>query len=237
VHAQEPDRDDDDHDRHDHGREQERPPPGELGRPVDAPRRHVADQREAGRPQAGPEDAVRDERAVAHPGAAGDERGEGADQADEATDQDRLAAVAGEVALDLREALRSDPHPRPVSHHKPAPEPAAEQKAGGVASPRGHPHDRDRQIERGGSLAGDRASEDDDGLARGDEADERARLEERERPDQQVRPGAERVGDVPEQLLEVDVREQALDHEVGGDRRGDDHQQPEAVVAQRDPHR
>jgi hypothetical protein len=42
---------------------------------------------------------------------------------------------------------------------------------------------------------------------------------------------------VQEQLLEVDVREQALDHEVGGDRRGDDHQQPEAVVAQRDPHR
>ena len=49
--------------------------------------------------------------AVAHARAAGDERRQRPDQPDEAPDQDRLAAVAGEVALDLLEALGRDPQP------------------------------------------------------------------------------------------------------------------------------
>ena len=62
--------------------------------------------------------------AVAHPRAAGDERGERADEADEAPDQDRLPAVAREVGLDLGEALGRDPHLGPVAEDEVAPEPA-----------------------------------------------------------------------------------------------------------------
>ena len=58
----------------------------------------VAEQAERRRPQPGAEHAVRDEGAVAHPRAAGDERRQRPDEPDEATDQDRLAAVAAEVA-------------------------------------------------------------------------------------------------------------------------------------------
>ena len=72
----------------------------------------VAEQRERRRPEPGAEDAVRDEGAVAHPRAAGDERGQRSHQTDEAPDQDRLAAVAREVVLDLLEALVGDPHLR-----------------------------------------------------------------------------------------------------------------------------
>ena len=80
-----------------------------------------------------PRIAVGDEGAVAHPRAAGDERGEGAHEADEAADEDRLAAVAGEVVVDLLEALVADPEPRPVAQEEVAAEPAADEEAGRVA--------------------------------------------------------------------------------------------------------
>ena len=64
-------------------------------------RGEVAEQREGRRPQPGAEHAVGQERPVRHPRAAGDERRQRADQADEAPDQDRLAAVA----------VRSTPRP------------------------------------------------------------------------------------------------------------------------------
>ena len=81
----------------------------------------------------GAEDAVGREVPVGHLAAAGDERRQRADQADEAADQDRLAAVAGEVALDLLEALVSDPEALAVPDEEVAAEPRAEQEADRVA--------------------------------------------------------------------------------------------------------
>ena len=137
---------------------------------VDVLRGEVAEQREQRRPHPRAEDAVRRELPVGHPRAAGDERGQRPDEADEAADQDRLAAVSGEVVLDLLEPLRRDPQPRPVPHHPVAAEPLAEQEAAGVAEEGAEPDDSDRQHDRGRALAGDGAGEHDDRLARRDRA-------------------------------------------------------------------
>ena len=88
--------------------EQEGALAGVLGGALDAAREEVAEEDVGAGPEPGAEDAVGDEGAVAHPRAAGDEGREGADEADEAADEDRLAAVAGEVVLDLFEALVAD---------------------------------------------------------------------------------------------------------------------------------
>src|SRR6201999_4227031 len=144
-------------------------------------------------PEAGAKDAEGDEGAVAHPRAAGDERGEGADQADEAADEDGLAAVAREVVLDFFEALVADPDPRPVAEHELAPEPAAEEEAGRVAEPGREPGDRDQQVDVDRALAGDGAAEQHHRLAGDDEADESTGLGEGEDADEQVGPGAERL--------------------------------------------
>ena len=68
---------------------------------LEALREEVAEQDQARRPEPGPEDAEGREVPVGQPAAAGDERRQRADQADEAADQDRPAPVPREVALDL----------------------------------------------------------------------------------------------------------------------------------------
>ena len=89
-----------------------------LGGALDAAREEIADEDVGAGPKAGAEDAVGDEGAVAHAGAAGDEGSEGAHETDEAADEDRLAAVAGEVVLDLFEAFVANPEAGPVLEHE-----------------------------------------------------------------------------------------------------------------------
>src|SRR5262249_14119531 len=81
----------------DDDREHDESRPHRLGHRVEALRGEVAREDQPGRPEARAEDAVRRELSIAHAAAAGDERREGPDQADETPDQDRLAAVALEV--------------------------------------------------------------------------------------------------------------------------------------------
>src|SRR5439155_22006729 len=78
----------------------------------------VAEEHERGAPQARADDVVRDEAPQRHLRRARDERRDRADEADEAPDQDRLATVAVEEALDLLEALMRDLDPRPVLLHE-----------------------------------------------------------------------------------------------------------------------
>ncbi len=154
--------------------------------------------------------------------------------------EDRLAAVAGEVVLDLLEALVADPDPRPVAQDEPAPEAAADEEARRVAGPGGEPGDRDQQVDVDRALAGDGAAEQHHRLAGDDEADEGAGLGEGEDADQQVGPGAERVGDVFEQALQVDVAELAADQVVadGDENRDEPDEEPFAPAAalSRQPH-
>ena len=96
------------------------------------------------------------------------------------------------------------------------------------------PGDRDQQVDVDRALAGDGAAEQHHRLAGDDEADEGAGLGEGEDADQQVGPGAERVGDVLEQLLEVDVAGSTADQVVAGDHRGGD-QRHAAPACRRSP--
>ena len=61
----------------------------------------------------------------------------------------------------------------------------------------------DQRQQRDLALARDHPAGDHDGLARRDEPDEGARLEEGHHPDQRVSPGPERLGDVLDHLLRV----------------------------------
>ena len=74
-------------------------------------------------------------------------------------------------------------------------------------SPGGEPGDRDQQVDVDRALAGDGAAEQHHRLPGDDQADEGAGLGEGEDADQQVGPGAERVGDVFQQVLQVEVAE------------------------------
>ena len=67
--------------------------------------------------------------------------------------------MAGEVVLDLGEALVADPDLGPVPEDEPAPEAAADEEAGRVPEPGGEPGDRDQQVDVDRALAGDRAAE------------------------------------------------------------------------------
>ena len=91
-----------------------------------------------------------------------------------------------------------------MREHELAAEAAADEEAGRVARPGGEPGDRDQQVDVDRALPGDGAAEQHHRLAGDDEADEGAGLGEGEGADEQVGPGAERVGDVLEQLLQVD---------------------------------
>src|ERR671918_156218 len=103
---------------------------GEVGDLVERAPEDVPEHAERGRPQARSNDAERDEAPERHPGRAGDERRERAHEADEPADQDGLAAVAVEVALDRGKSLGSDLDPGAVALEEAAPEPAAEEEAG-----------------------------------------------------------------------------------------------------------
>ena len=124
--ADEDNRPDDDDDQ---GAEQEGARARVLGGGVDAAREEVADQDVGAGPEPTAEDAVGEEVAVAHPRAAGDEGREGPHQADEATDEDRLAAVAGEVVLDPFEALVTDTKAGAMLEDELATEAAADEEA------------------------------------------------------------------------------------------------------------
>ena len=93
-----------------------------------------------------------------------------------------------------------DLHLRSVALEEPAAEPPAQVVAREVARDRAGPDDRDQRDDVDPPLAGDDAADEDRELARRDEADERAGLEERQRADEQVRPLAEALADVLDQL-------------------------------------
>jgi hypothetical protein len=90
-----------------------------------------------------------------------------------------------------------------------APEPAAERVGREVAGHRAGPRDRDQHEQRDLALPGDHAADDHGRLARRDQADEGAGLQERRHADEQVGPGPERLPDVRDQLLEIGERDQA----------------------------
>ena len=110
------------------------------------------------------------------------------------------------------------PNARAARDQEAPAEALAEREAREVAERRGQPGDEDDRAEVDAALRGDDAAEHDRRLARGDEADERAGLQEGERGDQRVGPGAERVGEVGEQALEVGQAHDARRHEGEGGR-------------------
>jgi hypothetical protein len=73
--------------------------------PVDVAPRDVAEQDEGRGPQAAADDVVGQELAKGHVRRPGHEGRDGADEAEEAADEDRHAAAALEERLDLLEAL------------------------------------------------------------------------------------------------------------------------------------
>src|SRR3954452_18424561 len=190
-------------DQRDEDAEHERGPAGDPCDLLERAIEEVADQDVHGRPQARAEDAVRDEVAIAHPRRAGDERRHRPDETDEAADQDRLAAVALEVALDHFEALVRDLEPRAMALEEGPPEAAPDEEARGVARDAAQPDEREQRDERDGALPSDDTADDDRELARRDQADERARLQEGENADEGIRALPERLGEVLDQLLRV----------------------------------
>ena len=183
-------------DHHDHRREREQAA-RDVGRQlVERVPEDVAERGEGRRPGAGAEHVVGQEPAQRHPARAGDERRQRADEADEAADQDRRAAALLEEALDLREPVLGDLQPLAVAQQPRPPEPAPQRVGRQVTGDRARPHDADQDEQRDLALAGHHAADDHRRLARRDEADERAGLEEGEHADDQVGPRPERAADL-----------------------------------------
>src|SRR5579862_611312 len=164
----------------------------QLERAVDALPADEAERREGGCPQTGADGVDEREAAKRHPRRAGDERGEGTDDPDEPADEDRLAAVGGEVALRPRQPGRRHAERTPVTKSPAAADCTAERVPGDVAGEGGEPNDDDQRREVDVAAAGDQAAEDDRELARRNEPDERRRFEERQRADEHVGPRSER---------------------------------------------
>src|SRR5215211_582734 len=217
-------------DREDDRREQEQPLANRVRQLVDALREEVAQQDEPRRPEPGPQHAVREERAVPHPRATSDERRHRAHEADEPSDQDRLPPVPLEVPLHLSEALGRHPHLWSVPKNEPPPEAAADEEAGRIPRPRREPDDRDRHIHVGGPLPGHRPRDDHERLPRHHEPHEGTRLQEREKTGERVRPGAQRVGDVLHQLLQLQVVELVRDQPPAYQHDGGDHREPHPLA-------
>src|SRR3954454_13934731 len=163
----------------------------------------VAHEREGHRPQAGAEDAPREERPQAHGRRAGQEGRDRAHEADEAADQDGLATVAIEEALDALEPRPGDADAGAARDEEAPPEAAPEREGGEVAGRGRRPGDREHEGEVDAALGRDDAAEHDRRLARRHEAHEGARLQEGERADHEVGPGAERVGEVGERARQA----------------------------------
>lgn len=104
-----------------------------------------------------------------------------------------------------------------------ATEPTAEDVRETVAGDSARPHQRDQRHELDLPLAGGDATQDHRELARGDQTDPRAGLDERHHADERVRPRPERPAEVADHVFEV----RRLD-QTGADRderkRGDHHQ-------------
>ena len=194
----------------------------------------VAERAEERRPQPAADDAVRDEAPVGQPRGAGDERRERPHQSDEAADQDRLAAVALEVGLDLLEPLLRDLEARPVALEEAAPEPAADVEAGGVAEDGAGPDQPDQREQLDLALPCDNAGRDHDRLAGRHQPDERSRLQEGSHAHQRVGPRTQRLCDVLDHHLGVGkLREDAAGVHAEGER--DRHAERLALEAQPAP--
>ena len=185
--AQAPVRPDDPDARRDNDAEPEHGLAREVGDLVERLPEDEAEDAEQRGPQPRADDAVGEELAKRQPRRPGDEGSDRADEADEPADEDRLAAVALEVALHLREPLLGDLDPGPVALEEAAPELAAEHEARRVAEHGARPDDPDQDHQGDRALAGDHAAGHDHGLAGSDQADEGARLEEREHADERGR--------------------------------------------------
>ena len=121
-----------------------------------------------------------------------------------------------------------------------APQPATEVVARQVARDRRDPHQRDQGDDVDLALAGHDAAEDHDGLPRGDEPDERPRLQERRGGDDRVGPGAEGVARVLQQLLDVGQLDEAgpVDRQADdGDDPADEQRRLELAPAQQEEQR
>ena len=200
--------------------------------PVERAPEDVAQRAEDRRPEAGPDDAVGDEAPVGEARRPGDEGRQGPDEADEAADQDRLAAVPVEVSIHLVEPLVRDLDARAVLLEEVAPEPAADEEARGVAEDRADPDDRDQRQERDGALACDHPARDHHRLARRNEPDESARLEEGHHADERVGPRTERLGDVLDHILRIGQLGQDPGR-IDGERERD--QDPDPLALERQP--
>ena len=114
-----------------------------------------------------------------------------------------FGAMALEEAVDALEPLRRDADPRPAGIEERPSETAAEHEADQVAGGGRQPHEQEHRAELDVTLRGDDAAQHHGGLAGSDQADERARLQEREAGHERVGPRAERVGQVGQRGLEV----------------------------------
>src|SRR5205814_1113831 len=110
-------------------------------------------------PQTGAEDAVGEEGAVRHPRRSGDERSDRANESDEAADEDRLAAVPLEEAVDLLQPLVADLHLRAMPFEELTAEPAADEEARAVAGDAARPHDREEGDDPDRAPAGDHSAD------------------------------------------------------------------------------
>ena len=119
---------------------------------------------------------------------AGEERRDRPCDADEAPEDDRLAAVAVEDPLDALDHGRRDVEARAVARQELAPEPAAEQVAGRVAGGGCEPDEPEERDDRDVAVARDRAAEHDRQLARHEQADEGRGLQVGEHGDERIRP-------------------------------------------------
>ena len=222
---------DDHRDRH---AESEHRLPDQVRHLVERAPEDVAERAEERRPEAAADDAVRDEAPVGKPGRAGDERRQRPDQPDEAADQDRLAAVALEVGLDLLEPLLGDLEARPVPLEEAAAEAPADVEAGGVAEHCAGPDEADQRQQLDLALTRDHARRYHDRLAGRHQSDERARLEEGGGGDQRVGPRPQRLGDVLDHLLRIgQCREHAA--RVDAERQHDGDAERPALEAQLAP--
>ncbi len=192
----------DDHDdRADRPTEDQDTPLGPLDHRLDVVREDVAEHAEECRPEAGADDVVRHEAPVGHIRRAGDERCEGPHEANEAADQDRLAAVLVHVALNLLEPRFGDLQACAVLDHELAAESAAEPEAHRIAHEGGKPDEADQETDVDLALAGDNASDDHGCFARSDQSDKGPGFQERQNRDEQVRPLPERSRDVLKDLF------------------------------------
>src|SRR5215207_3579213 len=214
--------------------EHDQPRADRLGHGVETLGREVAGEDEGDSPEPGAEDAERGEGRVAHPAGSRDEWRERPYQADEAADQDRLAAVPGEVVLHLPQPLLRDPDPGAVLDQESPSELRAQHEADRVAAEGGEPGDREDHRQRDVALLSDRPTQYHRELARRDQTHECPGFEEGEPADEQIRPRAEPLREILDQPLEVEAGHLIAEEQEGEDR-GRNEATPDPLPADRQP--